>query len=50
MEEELILDESVNIKTSDYIFKNKEIKESFAVEELLDDEIIKKLLILQRGM
>jgi len=43
MEEELILDESENIKTSDYIFQNKEIRESFAVEDLLSEEAIKKL-------
>lgn len=43
MQEDNFLDENKNIKTSDYIFTSKEIKESFAVEELLSEEVIKKL-------
>ena len=43
MQEDNFLDENKNIKTSDYIFKSKEIKESFAVEDLLSEEVIKKL-------
>jgi len=43
MQEDNFLDENENIKTSDYIFQSKEIKESFAVEELLSEDIIKKL-------
>lgn len=43
MQEDNFLDKNENIKTSDYIFKSKEIKESFAVEDLLSEEVIKKL-------